>query len=97
MTYRSDSMYKSHDVIYQPVFCKIDFATSEIVHRESKIRLGFMETTKISIYAVDINISRIVSKKLAFQTQLYSKTYKNADKPREYESGNCVKILARKS
>ena len=59
-------MYKSHDVIYRPVFCKIDFATSEIVHRESKIRLGFMETTKISIYAVDINFARIVSEKLAF-------------------------------
>ena len=72
MTYRSDSMYKSHDVIYQPVFCKIDFATSEIVDYESKIRLGFMETTKISIYAVDINFARIVSQKRSFQTQFYS-------------------------
>ncbi len=56
-------MYNSHDVILRPVFCKIDFATSEIDYFESKIRLGLMETTEISIYAVNINFARIVSEK----------------------------------
>lgn len=63
MTYGCDSMYNSHDVILRPVFCKIDFATSEIDYFESKIRLGLMETTEISIYAVNIKFARIVSEK----------------------------------
>ncbi len=71
MTYRSDRLYKSHDVIYHPVFCKIDFATSAILRNKSKIRLGFMETIKISRIAVYINFARIVSKKISFQKQFY--------------------------
>ena len=63
MTCGCDSMYKSYDVINQPIFCKNDFATSEIIYFRSKIRLVLMETTKISVYAVNINFARIVSEK----------------------------------
>ena len=69
MTYRSDRMYKSPDVIYQMVFCKNDFATTEIEIHKSKIRLVVMVTGEFSKIAVNINFARIVSKKIPFQKQ----------------------------
>ena len=85
MTCRSDSMYKSHDVIYRMIFCKNDFATSEIVRNISKIRLHFMVTYESSKYRVNINFARIVSKKIPFQKQFYrirSKNDSNLDSER---------------
>ena len=85
MTYRSDSMYKSHDVIYRMIFCKNDFATSAIDFNNSKIRLDFMVTKEFSKIAVNINFARIVSKKIPFQKQFYrirSKNDSNLDSER---------------
>ena len=69
MTCGCDRLYKSPDVIYQTVFCKNDFATSEIEINKSKIRLVVMETGEFSKIAVNINFARIVSKKIPFQKQ----------------------------
>ena len=86
MTYRSDSMYKSCVVIYQLVFCKNDFATSEIVLNISKICLGFMETCKISINGVNINFARIVSEKRVIRKQFYRFNYKIPKTPEKQQS-----------
>ena len=77
MTCGCDRLYKSPDVIYQTVFCKNDFATSEIEINKSKIRLVVMETGEFSKIAVNINFARIVSKKIPFQKQFYRIRSKN--------------------
>ena len=67
------------------IFCKNDFATSEIEIHKSKIRLVVMETSEFSKIAVNINFARIVSKKIPFQKQFYrirSKNDSNLDSER---------------